>query len=48
MILGWDPAAVPADWRTARHRYFTLNWIRGACTWAAFALFLAAGYAYLS
>lgn len=48
VILGWDPAAVPADWRTTRHRYFTLNWVRGAFTWAAFALFLAAAYSYLS
>lgn len=46
-ILGWDPAAVPADWRDVRSRYFALNWIRAACTWVAFGLFLAAAYAYL-
>ncbi len=48
VILGWDPAAVPPDWRAARRRYFTLNWVRAAFTWAAFALFLAAAYAHLS
>jgi hypothetical protein len=48
VILGWDPAAVPADWRLNRRRYFTLNWVRGAFTWAAFAVFLAAAYAYFA
>ncbi|MGY1606235.1 MULTISPECIES: hypothetical protein [unclassified Geodermatophilus] len=48
VVLGWDPTAVPADWRSARHRYFTLNWIRGAFTWIAFGRFLAAGYAYVT
>ena len=46
VILGWDPAAIPANWTAARRRYFALNWIRGGFTWAAFALFLAAAYAY--
>ena len=48
VILGWDPAAVPADWRATRRRYFALNWARGAFTWAAFALFLTATYLHLS
>ena len=48
VILGWDPAALPTDWRTARRRYFAVNWIRAGLTWAAFALFLAATYLYLS
>jgi hypothetical protein len=48
VILGWDPAAVPADWLVARRRYFAFNWVRAAATWAAFALFLAAAYARLS
>ena len=47
VILGWDPAAVPAGWLATRRRYFALNWIRGVCTWVAFALFLAAAYTYL-
>ena len=44
VILGWDPAAVPAGWLATRRRYFALNWVRGVCTWAAFGLFLAAAY----
>jgi len=48
VILGWDPEAVPADWEVARARYFRLNWIRGALTWAAFALFGVATYLYLA
>jgi hypothetical protein len=47
VILGWDPHAVPSDWRSVRDRYFRLNWIRAALTWAAFALFVAAAYAHL-
>ena len=43
-ILGWDPAAVPEDWGTARRRYFRLNWIRGALTWLALALFVVAAW----
>ena len=42
VILGWDPAALPADWEAGRQRYFTINWIQLAVTWAAFALFLLA------
>ncbi len=38
----WDPEAVPADWEATRRRYFTLNWVRAAMTWTAFALSLAA------
>ena len=48
VILSWDPEAVPIDWRTARARYFRWNWVRAAATWMAFALFLAAGYLYLT
>jgi hypothetical protein len=33
-----DPSAMPADWQ----RYFTINWIQLAVTWAAFALFILA------
>lgn len=47
VILGWDPDAVPADWRAVRSRWLALNWIRAALTWTAFALFLAASYRYL-
>ena len=42
VMLAWDPEAVPAGWESRRHRYFALNWIRFAATWAAFALFFAA------
>ena len=48
VILGWNPEAVPADWRTVRARYFRLNWIRGVLTWVAFALFVTAAYVHLS
>lgn len=48
VILAWDPAAMPADWRDVRRRWMALNWVRGACTWAAFALFLAAAHAHLA
>jgi hypothetical protein len=42
VILAWDPEAPPADWEAGRRRYFTINWIQLATTWAAFALFLVA------
>jgi hypothetical protein len=42
VMLAWDPEAMPADWEATRERYFALNWIRAAVTWAAFALFLVA------
>jgi hypothetical protein len=42
MILAWDPEAMPAGWEAVRQRYFTINWIQCATTWAAFALFLVA------
>jgi hypothetical protein len=48
VILGWDPEHLPADWQAARDRWIALNWIRGVFTWVAFALFLAASYAYLT
>jgi uncharacterized membrane protein len=41
VILAWDPE-MPADWEAGRQRYFTINWIQLAVTWAAFALFLVA------
>jgi hypothetical protein len=42
VILAWDPEAMPANWGAGRRRYFTINWIQFAATWAAFALFLLA------
>ena len=42
LILAWDPEALPADWEATRQRYFTINWLQLATTWAAFALFLVA------
>jgi hypothetical protein len=42
VILAWDPESLPADWEAGRRRYFTINWIQLAATWAAFALFLVA------
>ena len=42
LILAWNPEAMPADWEAGRRRYFTINWIQLAVTWAAFALFLVA------
>src|SRR4029450_6972124 len=42
MILAWDPEAMPADWEAVRQRYFTINWIQLATTWAPFVLFLVA------
>ena len=42
LILAWDPEALPANWEAGRRRYFTINWIQFATTWAAFALFLVA------
>lgn len=44
VMLAWDPAAMPADWRAVRSYYFRLNWIRAAATWTAFALFATAAY----
>jgi hypothetical protein len=38
VILAWDPEAMPADWEAGRQRYFTINWLQLATTWAAFAL----------
>ena len=48
VILGWDPADVPADWQDVRRRWIALNWVRGVCVWVAFALFLAAAHAHLT
>ncbi len=42
LILAWDPEALPSDWEAGRQRYFTINLIQLAVTWAAFALFLMA------
>jgi hypothetical protein len=45
VILRWNADQPPGELLTARHRYFALNWARGALTWAAFVCFLAATYA---
>ena len=42
LILAWNPEAMPADWEAGRQRYFTINWLQLATTWAAFAPFLVA------
>jgi uncharacterized membrane protein len=42
VMLAWDPEALPPDWESGRRRYFRINWIQFATTWAAFALFLLA------
>ena len=42
LILSWNPDAMPADWEAGRQRYFTINWIQCATTWAGLALFLVA------
>ena len=42
MILAGDPDDLPADWEATRQRYFTINWLQFATTWATFALFLLA------
>jgi hypothetical protein len=42
VILAWNPEAMPTDWEAGRRRYFMINWIQFATTWAAFALFLVA------
>jgi hypothetical protein len=42
VMLGWDPDRMPDGWEAVRRKYFTLDWIRAAATWAAFGLFLAA------
>jgi hypothetical protein len=42
VMMAWDPEVMPADWEAGRQRYFTINWIQFATTWAAFALFLVA------
>ena len=42
VILAWDPEAMAADWEAGRQRYFMINWLQFATTWAAFALFLVA------
>jgi hypothetical protein len=42
VMLAWDPEAMPAAWEAGRRRYFTIDWIRAAATWTAFALFLVA------
>jgi hypothetical protein len=42
VMLAWDPEALPPDWESGRGRYFRINWVQFATTWAAFALFLLA------
>jgi hypothetical protein len=48
VVLGWDPDAVPEDWRVARDRWLRVNWLRAALTWTAFALFAVAAYLHLA
>ena len=48
VILAWDPEAVPSDWLAVRRKYFRLNWLRGALTWSALGLFVAATYVYIA
>ncbi|MDD7967117.1 DUF1772 domain-containing protein [Actinomycetospora lemnae] len=47
VILAWDAADPPADWRDARGRWLRVNWLRAAATWAALALFVVATWLYL-
>jgi hypothetical protein len=42
LILAWDPEALPADWEAGRERYFLINWLQLATTWAVFILLLVA------
>jgi len=42
MILASKPEEPSSDWAAVRQRYFTINWLQLATTWAAFALFLVA------
>ena len=42
LILAGDANDLPADWEATRQRYFTINWLQLATTWATFALFLVA------
>jgi hypothetical protein len=42
VMLAWDPDAMPADWEAGRQKYFTINWLQMAATWAALALFIGA------
>jgi hypothetical protein len=48
VVLGWDPAALPADWPVARARYFRFNWVRGMLTWLALTLFVVAAAVHFS
>jgi hypothetical protein len=43
-IMGWNAEELPANWKLVRHRYFALNWLRGALTWAALVFFVAAAW----
>ncbi len=47
VIQGRDPQHPPDDWRVARARWIRHNWVRGALTWTALALFLAAAHLHL-
>jgi hypothetical protein len=42
LILATKPEDPSSDWAAIRQRYFTINWLQLATTWAAFALFLVA------
>ena len=44
VILSDETPAGSQRWTTARRRYFTLNWVRGAFVWTALGCFSAAGY----
>lgn len=48
VLLDEDPEQSPRRWGKARERYFLLNWVRAACTWAALGCFVSAGYLYWS
>jgi hypothetical protein len=42
VMLAWNAEAMPPDWEAGRQKYFTINWIQFATTWATFLLFLVA------
>jgi len=42
VMLAWDPDAMPEEWEAGRRRYFAINWIQAAATWAVFGLLLMA------
>ena len=48
LMLSWDPAAPPPDWRAARARWVRLNWVRSTATWVALVLFVVACWLHLT